>query len=221
VPDPASRYQPDDVHGPSVIVDPRSYAWQARAWRGRPWHEAVLYELHVGAFTPEGDFDGVRRRLDRLARLGVTAIELMPLAEFPGRRNWGYDGVLPFAPDACYGTPERLKALVDAAHERELMMFVDVVYNHFGPDGNYLGVYAPPFFTERRHTPWGAAIDFSQRPVRDFFIHNALYWLREYRFDGLRLDARAASRAPIFRLLPSWISCRTTIRSATAPSAIG
>jgi maltooligosyltrehalose trehalohydrolase len=189
VPDPASRHQPADVHGPSAVVDPRSYSWRTGAWRGRPWHEAALYELHVGAFTPEGDFDGVRRRLDRLARLGVTAIELMPLAEFPGRRNWGYDGVLPFAPDASYGTPAMLKALVEAAHERELMIFLDVVYNHFGPDGNYLGLYAPQFFTERRHTPWGAAIDFSQRAVRDFFIHNALYWLGEYRFDGLRLDA--------------------------------
>jgi maltooligosyltrehalose trehalohydrolase len=189
VPDPASRHQPDDVHGPSVVVDPRSYSWRTHAWRGRPWHETVLYELHVGAFTREGSFDGVRRRLDRLARLGITAVELMPLAAFPGKRSWGYDGVLPFAPDASYGSPEQLKALVDAAHERELMMFVDVVYNHFGPDGNYLGLYAPQFFTERSHTPWGPAIDFSQRPVRDFFIHNALYWLSEYRFDGLRLDA--------------------------------
>jgi malto-oligosyltrehalose trehalohydrolase len=189
VPDPASRYQPEDVHGPSVVIDPRAYAWRSGEWRGRRWHEVVLYELHVGAFGPEGDFDGVRQRLDRLARLGITAIELMPLAEFPGRRNWGYDGVLPFAPDAAYGTPDRLKALVDAAHERGLMIFLDVVYNHFGPDGNYLGLYAPQFFTERHHTPWGAAIDFSQRPVRDFFIHNALYWLGEYRFDGLRLDA--------------------------------
>jgi malto-oligosyltrehalose trehalohydrolase len=189
VPDPASRYQPEDVHGPSVVIDPRAYAWRCDGWRGRPWHEAVIYELHVGAFSPEGDFDGVQRRLDRLARLGVTAVELMPVAEFPGQRNWGYDDVLPFAPDAAYGTPEQLKALVDAAHERELMIFLDVVYNHFGPDGNYLGLYAPQFFTERHHTPWGAAIDFSRRPVRDFFIHNALYWLSEYRFDGLRLDA--------------------------------
>jgi maltooligosyltrehalose trehalohydrolase len=189
VPDPASRYQPEDVHGPSVVIDPRTHSWRTDAWRGRQWHETVFYELHVGAFAPEGDFDGVRRHLDRLARLGVTTLELMPLAEFPGKRNWGYDGVLPFAPDATYGTPETLKALVDAVHERGLMIFLDVVYNHFGPDGNYLGLYAPQFFTERHHTPWGLAIDFSQRPVRDFFIHNALYWLNEYRFDGLRLDA--------------------------------
>jgi malto-oligosyltrehalose trehalohydrolase len=189
VPDPASRYQPEDVHGPSVVIDPRAYSWRVNGWRGRPWHEAICYELHVGAFGPEGDFNGVRRRLDRLERLGVTAIELMPLADFPGRRNWGYDGVLPFAPDASYGTPAALKALVDAAHERGLMIFLDVVYNHFGPDGNYLWLYAPQFFTERHHTPWGPAIDFSQRPVRDFFINNALYWLTEYQFDGLRLDA--------------------------------
>jgi maltooligosyltrehalose trehalohydrolase len=189
VPDPASRSQPDDVHGASVVVDPGSYRWRHHAWRGRPWHEAVLYELHVGAFSPEGSFDGVRRRLDHLVELGVTAIELMPIADFPGRRGWGYDGVLPFAPDATYGTPDDLKRLVDDAHARGLMMFLDVVYNHFGPDGNYLHLYAPEFFTDRFVTPWGAAIDFSRREVRDFAINNALYWLQEYRFDGLRLDA--------------------------------
>ena len=142
VPDPASRWQPDDVHGPSVVVDPRAYAWRHTAWRGRPWAEAVLYELHVGAFTEEGTFDGVRRKLDHLAELGVTAIELMPLAEFSGTRNWGYDGVMPFAPDAAYGSPDDLKRLIDEAHARGLMMFLDVVYNHFGPEGNYLPRYA-------------------------------------------------------------------------------
>ncbi len=189
VPDPASRHQPDDVHGPSVVVDPGAYAWQTAGWRGLPWHESVIYELHVGAFDADGTFDGVRRRLDRLERLGVTVIELMPPSDFAGRRNWGYDGVLPFAPDSSYGTPAALKALIDSAHERRMMVFLDVVYNHFGPDGNYLRLYAPQFFTERRHTPWGAAIDYAQRPVRDFIIHNALYWLDEYRVDGLRLDA--------------------------------
>jgi malto-oligosyltrehalose trehalohydrolase len=149
----------------------------------------VLYELHVGTFSEGGDFDGVRDKLDWLEQLGVTAIELMPIADFAGKRNWGYDGVLPFAPDRAYSTPESLKALIDAAHERGLMMLLDVVYNHFGPEGNYLGQYAPQFFTERHHTPWGAAIDFSQPVVREFFIHNALYWLEEFRFDGLRLDA--------------------------------
>lgn len=189
VPDPASRYQPEDVHGPSMIVDPTSYRWQHHDWHGRPWEEAVLYELHVGTFSPEGTFDGVRKRLDRLVDLGVTAVELMPIADFSGTRNWGYDGVLPYAPDAAYGKPYDLKRLIDAAHGHGLMVFLDVVYNHFGPDGNYLNSYAPQFFTEKFQTPWGAAIDFTRREVRDFFIHNTLYWLEEFRFDGLRFDA--------------------------------
>jgi len=189
VPDPASRQQAENVHGSSVVVDPLSYAWRSAGWRGRPWTETVLYELHTGTFSDSGDFAGVERKLDRLAKLGITAIELMPVADFSGARNWGYDGVLPFAPARPYGTPDQLKALIDAAHERGLMMFLDVVYNHFGPDGNYLGRYAPQFFTDRHHTPWGAAIDFTQPVVREFFVHNALYWLNEFRFDGLRLDA--------------------------------
>jgi len=192
VPDPASRFNPDDVHGPSEVIDPAAYTWQDGAWRGRPWEEAVVYELHVGSFTPQGSFRAVIERLDYLKELGVTALELMPVADFPGRRNWGYDGVLPFAPDAAYGRPEDLKALVDAAHACGLMVFLDVVYNHFGPEGNYLHVYARRFFTERHHTPWGAAINYDgedRRGVRDFFIHNALYWLTEYHLDGLRLDA--------------------------------
>jgi maltooligosyltrehalose trehalohydrolase len=189
VPDPASRHQPEDVHGPSEVIDPNSYVWQHGAWRGRPWHETVLYELHVGAFSEEGTFDGLRRRLDRLARLGITALELMPLADFAGTRNWGYDGVMPFAPDAAYGRPEDLKRLIDEAHARELMVFLDVVYNHFGPEGNYLHRYAESFFEPQEHTPWGAAINYKVRSVRDFAVHNVLYWLEEYRFDGLRFDA--------------------------------
>ncbi len=192
VPDPASRFNPDDVHGPSEVVDPRAFDWPDADWRGRPWEEAVIYELHVGTFSPEGTFTGVEARLDHLARLGVTALELMPVADFPGRRNWGYDGVLAFAPDSAYGRPEDLKRLVAAAHARGLMVLLDVVYNHFGPEGNYLHLYAKPFFTERHHTPWGAAINFDgpgSRVVRDFFIHNALYWIEEFHFDGLRLDA--------------------------------
>ena len=192
VPDPASRFQPDDVHGPSEVIDPANFEWQDASWRGRPWSEAVIYELHVGTFTPEGSFGGVQKRLDYLAELGVSAIELMPLSDFPGRRNWGYDGVLPFAPDSSYGRPDDLKRLIDAAHARGLMIFLDVVYNHFGPEGNYLRAYAPQFFTDRHHTPWGEAINFDgpeSRTVRDFFIQNALYWLVEYHFDGLRLDA--------------------------------
>jgi len=192
VPDPASRFQPDDVHGPSEVVDPQSYAWLDGGWNGRPWNEAVLYELHVGAFTAEGTFRAAMARLDHLVALGVTAIEMMPVADFPGTRNWGYDGVLPYAPDSSYGRPEDLKAFVDAAHARGLMVLLDVVYNHFGPDGNYLPLYAPTFFTDRHKTPWGAGINYDgphSRPVREFIIHNALYWIEEYNLDGLRLDA--------------------------------
>ncbi|WP_240002383.1 malto-oligosyltrehalose trehalohydrolase [Oleisolibacter albus] len=192
VPDPASRGQAQDVHGPSVVVDPGAFLWHHADFPGRPWEETVLYELHVGTFTPDGSFRAVIDRLDHLEMLGVTAIELMPVADFAGRRGWGYDGVLPFAPDRCYGTPDDLKALVDAVHARGMTIFLDVVYNHFGPEGNYLHAYAAPTFTDRHHTPWGAALNFDgpdARPVRDLVIHNALYWLEEFRFDGLRLDA--------------------------------
>ncbi len=192
VPDPASRFQPYDVHGPSEVVDPRGFEWKDDWWHGRPWEEAVIYELHVGAFSSEGSFAAVERKLEYLRDAGVTAIELMPVADFPGSRNWGYDGVLPFAPDSSYGRPEEIKQLVQAAHAQGLMILLDVVYNHFGPEGNYLRLYSPQFFTDRYHTPWGEAINFDgpeNRVVRDFFIHNALYWLEEYNFDGLRLDA--------------------------------
>jgi maltooligosyltrehalose trehalohydrolase len=197
VPDPASRCNPEDVHGASQLVDPREYLWRDSGWRGRPWEEAVIYELHVGTFTPQGTFAAAREHLAELAALGITALELMPLAEFPGARNWGYDGVLQYAPDASYGTPNELKALVDAAHGHGLMVLLDVVYNHFGPDGNYLHAYCPQFFNPRRRTPWGAAINFDgpdSRTVRDFYVHNALYWIEEYAFDGLRLDAVHAIR---------------------------
>jgi maltooligosyltrehalose trehalohydrolase len=192
VPDPASRANPDGVHAASAVVDPAAYAWRDGAWVGRPWREAIVYELHVGTFTSQGTFDAAIARLDDLAELGVTAVELMPLAAFPGTRNWGYDGVLPFAPAAAYGTPHDLKRLIDAAHSRGLMMLLDVVYNHFGPEGNYLHVYARQFFNPAHRTPWGAAINFggdASRTVREFFVHNALYWLEEFHFDGLRLDA--------------------------------
>jgi maltooligosyltrehalose trehalohydrolase len=186
VPDPASRAQDGDVHDASIVCDPYSFRWQYPEWAGRPWHEAVLYELHVGV---AGGFAGVLRRLPELAELGVTALELMPVADCPGPRNWGYDGVLPYAPDAAYGTPDQLKAVVDAAHGLGMMVLLDVVYNHFGPDGNYLHAYAGSFFRSDVATPWGRAIDFRNRWVRDFFTENALYWLLEFRFDGLRLDA--------------------------------
>lgn len=195
VPDPASRAQASDVHGWSLVVDPLAYHWRQPNWQGRPWHEAVIYELHVGAL---GGYANVEQHLPRLAEMGVTAIELMPLAQFPGERNWGYDGVLPYAPHSSYGTPEQLKHLIDSAHEHGLAVILDVVYNHFGPDGNYLGQYAASFFQEDVHTPWGAGIDFERREVRDFFLDNALMWLLEYRFDGLRLDAVHAIDNPGF-----------------------
>ncbi len=197
VPDPASRFNPGDVHGASQVIDPAAYRWRDGDWRGRPWHEAVVYEMHVGTFTPEGTFAAAEQRLPYLADLGVTAIELMPLAHFPGQRGWGYDGVLLFAPHPCYGTPDELRALVDAAHRLGLMVLVDVVYNHFGPDGNYLHAYCPPFFNPDHQTPWGAAINYDgdqARTVRDFMIGNALYWVREFHADGLRMDAIHAIR---------------------------
>jgi maltooligosyltrehalose trehalohydrolase len=192
VPDPASRFQPNDVHGPSEVVDPLAYGWSDAGWTGLPAERLVFYELHVGTFTRAGTFKAAMDRLDHLVSLGVTAVELMPVGDFPGRRGWGYDGVLPFAPESRYGRPEDLKALVDAAHARGLAVFLDVVYNHFGPEGNYLHRYAPAFFNPRHQTPWGAAINFDgpgSEVVRAFVVHNALYWLEEFHMDGLRLDA--------------------------------
>jgi maltooligosyltrehalose trehalohydrolase len=187
VPDPASAFQPWDVNGPSEVID-HGYDWRVAHWRGRPWHETVFLELHVGTFTPAGTFRAAIDKLDHLVETGITAIELMPVADFAGAPNWGYDGVLLFAPDSAYGRPEDLKALIDAAHARGLMVFLDVVFNHFGPEGNYLGRYAPAFFTQAQ-TPWGSAVDYRVPQVRTFAVENALHWLREYRFDGLRLDA--------------------------------
>jgi malto-oligosyltrehalose trehalohydrolase len=191
VPDPASRFQPQDVHGPSEIVDLSAYRWQCEEWKGRPWEEIVLYELHVGTFTAQGTFAAAIERLDHLKHLGVTALQIMPISDFPGRYNWGYDGVLPYAPDSTYGRPEDLMALIDAAHERGICVFLDVVYNHFGPDGNYLPCYAP-LFTPHHETSWGDGINFDDSGssvVREFIVQNALYWVRDFRFDGLRLDA--------------------------------
>ncbi|MEA2884992.1 MAG: maltooligosyltrehalose trehalohydrolase [Bradyrhizobium sp.] len=195
VPDPASAFQPQDVAGPSEVIDHGTYQWRARDWCGLPWRDSVLIETHVGTFTPEGTYRAMIGRLDDLVATGFTALELMPLADFPGTRNWGYDGVLWYAPDSAYGRPEDLKTLIDEAHLRGLMVFLDVVYNHFGPEGNYLGRYAPSFFTKAQ-TPWGSAIDYRVRQVRDFAIESALVWLGEYRFDGLRLDAVHAIAEP-------------------------
>ena len=192
VPDPASRFQPRDVHEASEVVDPLAYAWGDGAWTGVPPERLVFYELHIGSFTAAGTYAGAAERLDHLVSLGVTAVELMPLADFPGRWGWGYDGVLLFAPEASYGRPEALKALVDAAHARGLAVFVDVVYNHFGPEGNHLRRYAPAFFGDRHRTPWGDGVNYDgpgSEVVRAFVIHNALYWIEEFHLDGLRLDA--------------------------------
>ena len=188
VPDPASAFQPDDISGPSEVIDHDSYRWRAADWRGRPWQDTVLIEAHVGSFTQQGTYRAMIGKLDHLVATGITALELMPLSDFAGRRNWGYDGVLWYAPDSAYGRPDDLKVLIDEAHLRGLMVFLDVVYNHFGPEGNYLPRYAPGFFTEAQ-TPWGSAINYRVAQVRAFAIENAVYWLRHYRFDGLRLDA--------------------------------
>ncbi len=195
VPDPASRFQPEDVAGPSEVIDATAYPWQGSEWQGRPWSEAVLYELHVGSFTKEGTFTAAIERLDHLAELGVTAIELMSISDFAGTHNWGYDSVLWYAPDSAYGRPEELKAFVEAAHQRGLMVILDVVYNHFGPEGNYLPQYFPQMFSEEHKTAWGPALNFDgecSEEVREFVLGNALFWLDEYAVDGLRLDAAHA-----------------------------
>jgi maltooligosyltrehalose trehalohydrolase len=191
-PDPCSRFQPQGVHGPSAVIDPSEFDWSDREWQGVPLERAVIYELHVGTFTPAGTFAGVAARLPYLAELGVTAIQLMPVADFPGTRNWGYDGVSLFAPCRQYGTPDDLRRLVDAAHRTGIAVLFDVVYNHFGPDGAYGGVFSPFYRSPRHHSPWGAAINLDgahSDAVRAFFIENALHWLHEYHADGLRLDA--------------------------------
>jgi len=190
-PDPASRFQPEGVHGPSQVVDPHAFTWTDQAWRGVAKRDLVIYELHVGAFTPEGTFRAAIERLPKLVALGVTAVELMPVAQTPGRWNWGYDGVNLFAVRNTYGGPDELKAFVDACHAHGLAALLDVVYNHVGPEGNYLADFGP-YFSRRYHTPWGEAFNFDgrdTRPVRQFVLENAVHWLDEYHLDGLRLDA--------------------------------
>ena len=209
VADPASRAQDGDVDDASCVVDPAAYTWQHPGWKGRPWHESVIYELHVGLL---GGFRAVAEKLPSLAALGITAVELMPVADFPGARNWGYDGVLPFAPDTAYGSPDDLKHLIDTAHGLDLMVFLDVVYNHFGPDGNFLSQYAPDFFHHEASTAWGGAIDFTRAEVRSFFTENALFWLMEYRFDGLRIDAAHAIREQDW-----FIEMAAAVRARTEP----
>lgn len=192
VPDFVSRFQPEDVSGPSEVVDAAEFIWEDQGWSGRPWHEAVLYELHVGTFTATGTFLAAIARLEHLEQLGITAIEMMCVADFAGHRNWGYDGVLLYAPDSSYGRPEDLKALINAAHARGIMVLLDVVYNHLGPEGNYLSNYFPEFCRSSEQTPWGQALNFEGKfseVVREFIVHNALYWIQEFHVDGLRLDA--------------------------------
>ena len=192
VPDPASRCQPDGPAGWSQVVDPDLYRWRDAGWQGRPWNEMVFYELHLGTFSEEGTCLGAIAHLDHLADLGITAVELMPVSSCPGSRNWGYDGVLPYTPSQNYGTPDDLRRLVDECHARGICVFMDVVYNHFGPEWNMLWSYAPGFFTAEYSTPWGSAIDFASPhsgPVRGFFAQNAAYWIRDFHMDGLRLDA--------------------------------
>lgn len=209
VPDPAARYQADEVHGFSHLVDHCQYPWVSADWQGSPWHQTIIYELHVGVL---GGYKAVEARLPELAALGITAIELMPLHQFPGQRNWGYDGVLHFAPANAYGTPDELKSLIDTAHQLGLMVFLDVVYNHFGPDGNYLHQYAGGFFREDIHTAWGSAIDFRRTEVRDFFCENALMWVLDYHIDGLRFDAVHAISEKNFL-----VELATRLRSAIPP----
>lgn len=191
LPDPASRFQPQGVHGPSQIVDPASFPWTDQSWKGIPLESSIFYELHVGTYTPEGTFDALIPHLAYLADLGITTVELMPIAQFPGSRNWGYDGVYPFAPQNSYGGPAALNRFVDSAHAQGLAVALDVVYNHLGPEGNYLSAFGP-YFSDRYRTPWGQAINFDGQgsdDVRRFFIENALCWLEDYHFDALRLDA--------------------------------
>ncbi|HEX5871241.1 MAG TPA: alpha-amylase family glycosyl hydrolase, partial [Longimicrobium sp.] len=191
-PDPASRGQPDGVHEPSEVIDP-SFRWTDEGWKGISADDLVIYELHVGTATPEGTFDALIGRLDDIAALGATAVEPMPIAEFPGAHNWGYDGVYLYAPESSYGGAEAFRRFVDAAHARGLAVILDVVYNHLGPEGNYLhAVTGGQYFTDRHCTPWGDAIDYGRTPVREFAIQNALHWAHEYHVDGLRMDATHA-----------------------------
>jgi maltooligosyltrehalose trehalohydrolase len=218
-PDPVSRFQPYGVHGPSQVVDPSTFDWTDREWRAPSLDEIVFYELHVGTFTPAGTFRGAIDRLPHLKELGITAIELMPVADFPGDRNWGYDGVALFAPARCYGGPDDLRALVDAAHRHGLAVYLDVVYNHLGPDGAYANAFSAHYFTDRHQSPWGRGVNLDgpfSAEVRRFFIENALHWVREYHVDGLRLDATHAMQddSPVHFLA----ELTTTLREQAGPA---
>ena len=216
-PDPASRFQPDGVHGPSQIVDPRSFTWTDGAWRGRAAWDLVIYELHVGAFSPDGSFAGTARCLPRLRDLGVTAIELMPVAAAAGSRNWGYDGVSLYAPSAAYGAPDDLRRLIDEAHRLGLAVILDVVYNHLGPEGAYLRDVNPEYLTDRHVTPWGRAVNLGSEMVRRFIVGNAVHWICEYHADGLRLDA---THALIDEVTPNIVSDIAAAAHAAATRTI-
>ena len=191
-PDPASRAQPLGVHGPSMVVDPSSFRWSDNSWKAPAYRDVIIYELHIGTFTEAGTFGEAVEKLNYLAQLGVNAIEIMPVADFPGDRNWGYDGVSLYAPSRAYGTPDEFRALVDAAHAQQLAVILDVVYNHLGPDGNYIGCYHTGYFNPEHKTPWGAGLNYEHASVRDFFSENPPYWMREFHLDGFRLDATHA-----------------------------
>src|SRR5262245_18572025 len=191
VPDPVSRLLPEGVHGPTEIVDPQKFIWTDAQWRGLALDDYIIYELHIGTFTPQGTLDAAAEKLPYLKRLGISVVELMPVSAFPGVRNWGYDGVSPYSVHAAYGGPESLRRFVDAAHAIGLGVILDVVYNHLGNEGNYLRLFGP-YFTAKHHTPWGEAINYDQeccQGVRDYVVQNARFWIREYHLDGLRLDA--------------------------------
>lgn len=189
VPDPAARAQKADVNGPSLVIDPAGYQWQNTGWQGRPWEETVVYEMHIGTFTPEGTFRAAIEKLPVLAELGITMLEVLPVSQFGGNRGWGYDGVLLYAPHSAYGTPDDFKAFIDAAHQHGLSVVLDIVLNHFGPEGNYLPLLAPDFFHKERMTPWGAGIAYDVEAARRYIVEAPLYWLQEFNLDGLRFDA--------------------------------
>jgi maltooligosyltrehalose trehalohydrolase len=217
VPDPASRFQPEDVHGPSEVIDPASYRWRDADWKGLVWSDAIIYELHVGTFTQAGTFLAAIEKLDHLVELGITGIEVMPVADFPGKRNWGYDGVLLYAPDSSYGRPEDFKTLIDAAHERGLLVILDAVYNHFGPDGNFLPMYAPQIFTDRHKTPWGDAVNYDS--AGNEFVRELSFTTR---CTGLMSSILMGSgwmpcmRSTIIRNGMFWMSSRTEYASLEA-----
>jgi maltooligosyltrehalose trehalohydrolase len=218
-PDPVSRWQPDGPHGPSAIVDPASFAWTDGAWRGVTQAGQVIYELHVGTFTPEGTWAAAAERLSHLADVGITVIEMMPVADFAGRWGWGYDGVNLYAPTRLYGTPDDLRRFIDRAHALGIGVILDVVYNHLGPDGNYLGDFSDDYVTDRYKNDWGASLNFEgPRAARDFFAENAAYWVDEYHFDGIRLDATQ----DIHDASPEFLVAELTrrARAAAAPRSL-